>query len=61
VGRELNFRILPLTPAEKKIGLSMKGVDQAVTPSGQEAATAEAPPASETELPSPPPMPEAEW
>jgi small subunit ribosomal protein S1 len=60
VGRELNFRILRLNPAEKKIGLTMKGVNQAVTPSGPEAPTTEVPPVSESEPPSPSPMPEAE-
>jgi small subunit ribosomal protein S1 len=60
VGRELNFRILRLNPAEKKIGLSMRGVDQELTPSGSEVPTAEVPPASASEPPSPPPKPEAE-
>ncbi len=32
VGREFNFRVIRLNPAEKKIGLSMKGVEQAEAP-----------------------------
>lgn len=33
VGREFNFRVIRLNPAEKKIGLSMKDVEQAEAPS----------------------------
>jgi small subunit ribosomal protein S1 len=58
VGRELNFRVLRLSPAEERIGLSMKDVEQEPTPSG--AAETHAPaPASEPSPP--PPAPESEW
>ena len=36
VGRERDFRVLRLNPAEKKIGLSMKGVEQAADRPGSE-------------------------
>jgi small subunit ribosomal protein S1 len=60
VGGELNFRVLRLNPAEKRIGLSMKGVGQEPTPSGSEVPTAEVPAATASEPPSPPPAPETE-
>jgi small subunit ribosomal protein S1 len=58
VGHELNFRVLRLNPAEKRIGLSMKGVDQESTPSGAEGTDTAA---TVSEPSSPPPAPETEW
>ena len=47
VGRQYRFRILRLNPAEKKIGLSMKGVEQPATPEASPAvAGSEAAPTS---------------
>ena len=59
VGRELNFRVLRLNPAEKRIGLSTKGVDQESAPPESEETGAEAS-AGVTEPSSPPPAPKAE-
>jgi small subunit ribosomal protein S1 len=52
VGRKLNFRVLRLNPAEKRIGLSLKGVAQEPTSSGAAETDAAAPVG---ELSSPPP------
>ena len=59
VGRELNFRVLRLNPAEKRIGLSVKGMDQESAPPESEETGAEAS-AAVAEPSLPPPAPKAE-
>jgi small subunit ribosomal protein S1 len=53
VGRERDFRVLRLNPAEKKISLSMKGVEQAAAHPGSEGTAKE-------EVPTTPALPAAE-
>jgi len=60
VGCEMNFRVLRLNPAEKRIGLSVKGVDQeSAPPESEETGVGTSAAVAEPSLPTPAPKAEA--